>query len=88
MICSKASAASLCVSVPPAATLAMAVRRSAGLALPATAGLEGTGRFSWRGGAGTPDTGKVEEIGEQLMTVLRRDALGVELHAVHRVFFF
>ena len=31
------------------------------------------------------DAGKIEEIGEQLMAVLRGDALGMELHAVHRI---
>ena len=29
--------------------------------------------------------GKIEEIGEELMPVLRGDALGVELHAVHGI---
>ena len=33
------------------------------------------------------DAGKVEEVDKQLMAVLRGDALGMELHAVHRIAF-
>src|SRR3990170_3532301 len=84
MIRSKASAASLSVRLIPAATLPMAARRSAGSAVPASTGLEGTDRFSWRRPADAPlHAGKIEKVGKQLMAVLRSDALGMELDAVH-----
>src|SRR4029079_782930 len=64
----------------------MAPRRSAIAALPCTIGLEGTDCVSCFRPADAPvDPGKVEEIGEQLMGMLRGDALGMELYAVHRV---
>src|SRR6478735_5074153 len=64
----------------------MAPRRSAIAALPCTIGLEGTDCASCFRPADAPvDPGKVEEIGEQLMAMLRGDALGMELYAVHRV---
>src|SRR5680860_156577 len=86
MIVSKAAAASISARVWPAATLRRAGRRSADVADPASAGLEGTGRFSLGRAACAPlDAGKVEEIGEQLMPVFRGDAFGMELHAMHGI---
>src|SRR4029078_13486741 len=64
----------------------MAPRRSAIVALPCTIGLEGTDCVSCFRPADAPVApGKLEEIGEQLMAMLRGDALGMELYAVHRV---
>src|SRR5215469_4846795 len=86
MIRSKASAASAWVRLCPEATLAMALLRSAVPEVSASAGLEDTGCFSVRRAPRTPlDTRKVEEIGKQLMAMLRGDALRVELHPMHRV---
>src|SRR4030065_2357853 len=62
----------------------MAPRRSARTAVPASTGLEGTDRFSWARCSCAPlHPGKIEEIGKELMPMLRGDALGVELHAMH-----
>src|SRR5215467_14375257 len=78
MIRSKASAASSWLRLCSEATLAMVLLRSA---VP-----EDTGGFSVRRAPRTPlDTRKVEEIGKQLMAMLRGDALRVELHPMHRV---
>src|SRR3990170_3033810 len=86
MISAKISAASFSVNVSPAATLRRAGRRSASDAVLASAGLEGTGRFSLRRTSRAPlDAGKVEEVGKELMAVLRRDALGMELHPMHGI---
>src|SRR4029079_475660 len=84
IINAKASAASSCVSVSPDATLRMAPRRSSIAALPCTIGLEGTDGVSRFHAARAPvDPRKVEEIREQLMAVLRGDALGMELYPVN-----
>src|SRR3990170_7711378 len=86
MISAKISAASFSVNVSPAAILRRAGRRSTSVAVLARPGLEGTGRFSLRRSAGAPlDAGKVEKVGKQLMTMLRGDALGMELHPVHGI---
>src|SRR6476620_2208899 len=83
---SNASAASSWLRLSPAATLAIAPRKSARTVGRASTGSEGTDRFSWARRSGAPlNPGKIEEVGKELMPVLRRDALGVELHAVHGV---
>src|SRR5581483_6708630 len=48
--------------------------------------LAGTDRFSLAGLPHAPlHAGKIEEIGQQLMAVLRRNALGMELHPMHGI---
>src|SRR5262245_55597219 len=86
MMMPNASAASLSLSVASSATRRRMGRRSASSAMVAAERLEDTGRRSWRFAACAPlDAGKVEKTGEQPMAVLRGDALGMELHAVHGV---
>src|SRR5680860_1435277 len=83
---SKVRAASVCERVSPAATFLMAARRSSGPTSPAGEELEGTDGVSLSAAPRPPlDAGKVEEIGEQLMPVLRGDALGMKLDAVDGV---
>src|SRR4029079_15417866 len=83
---SKASAASSWLRLLPEATLAMAPRKSARIAVPASTGLEGTDRFSWARFSCAPlHPGKIEEIGKELMPMLRGDALGMELHPLHGI---
>src|SRR5688500_9023378 len=72
MMMSKARSASARVSRSPAATLPIKPFMSAmSGGLPAHARIEGAG--------------DLQEIPEDAVAVLRRDALGMELHAVHRV---
>src|SRR5262245_39882940 len=88
MMSPNASAASLSLSVAPSATRRRIGRRSASSAMRAAERLEDTGRRSWRFAACAPlDAGKVEEIGEEPMPMLRGDALGMKLHAMHGVAF-
>src|SRR6478735_3592992 len=83
---SKASTASSWLRLFPDATLAIAPRKSVRIAVPASAGLEGTDRFSLARRSCAPlHPGKIEEVGEELMAVLRGDALGVKLHAMHGI---
>src|SRR4029079_3855442 len=83
---SKASAASSWVRLLPAAILAMAPRRSPRIAVRASTGSEGTDRFSWARRSRAPlHSGKIEEVGDELMPVRVRDALGVELNSVHGI---
>src|SRR5262245_8949025 len=86
MMSPNASAASLSPSVAPSATRRRMGRRSASSAMRAAERLEDTGRRSWRFAACAPlDAGKVEKIGKKPMPVLRSDALGMKLHAMHGV---
>src|SRR5262245_14078709 len=86
MMSPKASAASLSPSVAPSATRRRMERRSASSAMRAAERLEHTGRRSSRFAACAPlDAGKVEEVGEEPMPVLRGDALRMKLHTVHGV---
>src|SRR5512134_3902618 len=82
----KASAASLSLRVSPSATRRRMGRRSASSVMLAVERLEDTGGCSWRFAARAPlDAGEVEEVGKELMPVLRGDALGVKLHAMHGI---
>src|SRR5262245_54261799 len=83
---SKASAASSWLRLLPVAILAIAPCRSPRIAVRASTGSEGTDRFSWvRRSCAPLYPGKIEEVGKELMPVLRRNALGVELNAVHGI---
>src|SRR5215813_4413211 len=80
---SKPRAASSRVSEAPVAALAMSVLKS-------SVTVASLGRAAARlaprppVGVGVPGRRQVEEVLQNDMAMLRRDALGVELHAVHR----
>src|SRR5688572_26319759 len=87
VICSSAVRISSSESVAPAETFWMRRRSSwegwASMSALHSGSVAGGAQIA----AARGDTGDVEEVGEQGMTVLGGDALGVELHAVHRMGF-
>src|SRR6476661_1478704 len=78
---SKAEAASSRVSEAPVATLAMSALKSSAMAARLFRCVH---RRAAPAGFGVPGRRKVEEIAQDQMAVLGGDALGMELHAVHR----
>src|ERR1700720_602978 len=88
IICSKAVAASSRASAAPVATLAMSDLNSTVTARPS---IDPRPRWASSGftsaapsARAIPRLRNVEEIFQEQMTVLRRDAFGMELHAMHR----
>src|SRR6202035_4682725 len=93
IICSKAPAASSRLSVAPVATLpirplncAVTVSSSITQSIdPRSRPLRRVRRnYLTPSGRRVPGRGDIEKVLQQQMAVLRRDALGMELHAVHR----
>src|SRR5271154_1830151 len=87
IICSKAAAASSRLSAAPVATLAMSPLNSPVTAKSSVHVCRRALRRVRRGapaGRSIPGRGKLEKILQHAMAVLGGDALGMELHAVHR----
>src|SRR5690242_5007980 len=88
IICSNATAASSRASAAPVATLATSDLNSIVTGAPSIDPRPGLPGSAFRGAISTgrliPCLREFEEIFQQQMAVLRRDAFGMKLHAVHR----